>query len=77
MQVTNHRLMLGGGASQVKMSQQGVCSAEVGALAPCLKTQLQSPNQTYIHQLCEDTGCHLKDLLIGMDSRRESKEYMP
>ena len=32
------------------------------------------PAKTYIHQLCADTGCHLKDLLIEKDAEKELRE---
>ena len=36
----------------------------------------QQPAKTYIHKLYVDTGCHLEDLIIGMDDKRESKDSL-
>ena len=32
------------------------------------------PARTYLHQLCADTGCSLKDLLGAMEDRDEWRE---
>ena len=30
--------------------------------------------KTYVHHLCADTGCDLKNLLIGKNDKKETKE---
>ena len=36
-----------------------------------LDTPMLANQEKLIHQFCADTGCHLEDLPLGMDSERE------
>ena len=53
-----------GTATEVKMNSYAILCYE------CLhmdETAYGQPTRTNIHQLCEDTGCHLEDISILMD----------
>ena len=39
-------------------------------------TSIGRQTKTFINQLCEDIGCCLEDLPIGMDDKKEPKESM-